>query len=116
MFDELLKETGHAASKYRIVLYLGERLTNPIQIGFFGFPRPGGGGGIPSAPPSVTPRIERLRFAFPANGKRQKCPRDHNFSSFAVYRLPFLSEGKLFRVSHKHENYFALFSYTYHLF
>ena len=93
MFDELLKETGHAASKYRIVIYLGERLTNPIQIGFFGLLQQGGGEGF-HPPPPVTPRIERLRFAFPANGKRQKCPRDHNFSSFAVYRLPFLSEGK----------------------
>ena len=62
------------------------------------------------------PALERLRLAFPANGKRQKWPRDHDFFSFVVYRLRLLSECKQFRVSHKHENYFALFSYTYYLF
>ena len=67
MFDELLKETGHAASKYRIVLYLAERLTNPIQIGFFGFPRPGGGG---FRPPPVRDS-ENKEIKIRVSGKRQ---------------------------------------------
>ena len=56
--------------------------------------------------------IGRFSIAFTANGKRQKWPRDHVFSYFAAYRLPFTNEGKSFRVSHKHQNYFSLFWYT----
>ena len=37
---------------------------------------------------------ERLRVAFTTNGKRQKLPRDHDLSSFAVYRLLFLKDGQ----------------------
>ena len=43
---------------------------------------------------NVSATIERLRLAFTANGKRQKWPRDHDFSSFAVYRSPFLRGRK----------------------
>ena len=35
---------------------------------------------------------------------------DNDFSPFAAYRLPYISEGKYFYVSLKHKNYFALFS------
>ena len=55
--------------------------------------------------------LERLRHIY---GKQQNLLHDYDFMPFAADHLPFLrvSEGKQFRVSHKHWNYFELFLYT----
>ena len=62
------------------------------------------------------PLLERLRFTFTPNGRREFLPRDQVFPLFSVYSLLFLDKNKLFYVSFNNRNLFGLFLSAYLLF
>ena len=60
--------------------------------------------------------IERLRFTFTPNSKREFVPRDQVFPLFFVYCLLILPENKYFYASFIHKNRSGLFLSAYFLF
>ena len=60
--------------------------------------------------------IERLRFTFMPNGKREFVPRDQVFPLIFVCCLLLLQKNKYFHASFIHENYSELLLSAYFLF
>ena len=60
--------------------------------------------------------IERLRFTFMPNGKREFVPRDQVFPLIFVCCLLLLHKNKYFHASFIHENYSELLLSAYFLF
>ena len=60
--------------------------------------------------------LERLRFTFTPNGKREFVPRDQVFSLFFVYCLLLLHKNKWFYASFIQRNRSGLFLSAYFLF
>ena len=60
--------------------------------------------------------IERLRFTFPPNGRREFVPRDQVFPLIVVYFFLLLHRNKWFHASFIHKNSSAQFLSAYFLF
>ena len=60
--------------------------------------------------------IERLRFTFTPNGKREFVPRDQVFFLIVVYCLLLLLKNKYFHASFIHKNCSGQFLFSYFLF
>ena len=60
--------------------------------------------------------IERLRFTFTPNGRREFVTRDQAFPLLSVYSLLLLHKNKKFCVSLNHRNRSGLFLSPYFLF
>ena len=59
--------------------------------------------------------IERLRFTFTPNGRREFVTRDQAFPLFSVYSLLLLHKNKKFYASFNHRNRSGLFLSPYFL-